>query len=108
MDVVMCNPDPVGVSCVESVFPGPAIEAMPASQAAAKEKDCGASFDPHRGSQEMGAEQESEARDAGHPASSSEAPQRETTAEKNPWSSWPSLGWGKKSNPKTFTIVQMD
>jgi DNA polymerase-4 len=98
--------------CVESVFPAPAIEAMQASeaakQAAAEAKDCGASFDdPHRGSQEMGAEQETEAQDAS-PANSSEAPQKETAAEKNPWSGWAWLGWCKNSNPKTSNIVHVD
>src|ERR1700674_2749805 len=93
--------------CVESVFPTPASEAMHASRATAEGKDRGGSSDPHCGSQEMGAGQENEAQDAG-PASSSEAPPRETAAEQNPWSGWAWLGWCKNSNPKTSNIVHVD
>ena len=111
MDVITCDPGPVGINCVESVFSTPALEAMhaneAASPAAAMEKDCRASSDPHCGSQEMGAGQENEAQDAG-PASSSEAPPRETAAEQNPWSGWAWLGWCKNSNPKTSNIVHVD
>src|SRR2546422_1783442 len=111
MDVITCDPDPVGINCVESVFPTPALEALhaneAASPAAAMEKDCGASSDPHRGPQETEAGQEREARDAGA-ASSSEAPPRETAAERNPWSGWAWLGLCKNSNPKTSNIVHVD
>src|SRR5437879_7637282 len=108
MDVITCDRE--AVNCVESVFPTPALEAThaneAASPAAAMEKDCGASSDPHRGPQETEAGQESEARDAGA-ASSSEAPPRETAAERNPWSGWAWLGLCKNSNPKTSNIVHV-
>src|SRR5216683_1979605 len=111
MDVITCDPDPVGVNCVESVFPTPALEAMhaneAASPAAAMEKDCGASSDPHRGSQEAEAEQKPVARGFS-PADSSEAPPKDTAAERNPWSGWAWLGLCKNSNPKTSNIVHVD
>src|SRR6266404_854639 len=107
MDVITCDRE--AVNCVESVFPTPALEAMhaneAASPAAALEKDCGASSDPHRGSQEAG--QETVARGFS-PADSSEAPQGETAAEKNPWSGWAWLGLCKNSGPKTSNIVHVD
>ncbi len=111
MDVITCDPDPVGVNCVESVFPTPALEAThaneAASPAAAMEKDCGASSDPHRGSQEAEAEQKPVARGFS-PADSSEAPPKDTAAERNPWSGWAWLGLCKNSNPKTSNIVHVD
>src|SRR3989475_1580272 len=109
MDVITCDRE--AVNCVESVFPTPALEAMhtneAASPASAMEKDCGASFDPHRGSQETEAEQEPVARGFS-PADSSEAPPRDTAAERNPWSGWAWLGLCKNSNPKTSNIVHAD
>ena len=97
--------------CVESAFPTPDLEAMHANEAAspasAMEKDCGASFNPHRGLQEPEAGQESEARDA-DAASSSETPPRERATERNPWSGWAWLGLCKNSNPKISNIVHVD
>jgi DNA polymerase-4 len=104
--------------CVESVFPGPAIEAINVIQATVEENDRAASFDPHHGHRETDAEQETVARgdvaqgfspeDSAAIADSSEAPQTGTTAEKNPWSGWAWLGWCKNSNPKTPNIVHVD
>src|SRR5882672_5265605 len=111
MDVITCDPDPVGVNCAESVFPTPALEALHANEAAspasAMEKDCGASSDPHRGPHEADTEQEPVARGFS-PADSSEAPPRETATERNPWSGWAWLGLCKNSNPKISNIVHVD
>ena len=97
--------------CVESVFPSPAVEALQASeaarQAAAEEKDRGTSFDSHRGSQEVDSEQETVAQGAG-PASSTETPQTERAAEKNPWAGWAWLGLCKNASPKMPNIVHVD
>src|SRR6266436_3053367 len=109
MNVITCDRE--AVNCVESVFPTPALEAMhaneAASPAAAMEKDCGASSDPHRGPQETEAEQEPGARGFS-PADSSEAPSKEPAAERNPWLGWAWLGLCKNSNPKTSNIVHAD
>src|SRR6266446_4250220 len=109
MGVITCDRE--AVNCVESVFPAPALEAMHANEAAslafAMEKGCGASSDPHRGPQEADAEQEPVARGFS-PADSSEAPPRETAAERNPWAGWAWLGLCKNSNTKTSNIVHVD
>src|SRR5712664_4924209 len=109
MDVITCDRE--AVNCVENVFPTPSLEAMHANEAASPastmEKDCGASSNPHRGSQETEAEQEPVARGFSS-EDSSEAPQKETVAERNPWSGWAWLGLCKNSAPKTSNIVHVD
>src|SRR6266481_2891205 len=88
--------------CVENVFITPPIEAINVIQATAEEKDRAASSDPHHGHQETDTEQEAVARgdvaqgfspeNSAAIAGSSETPQTEAAAEKNPWSGWAWLG----------------
>ncbi len=122
MDIVMCDreavnvtcdPDHAGVNCIENVDLTPAIEAMPASQAAAEEKDCRASCDRECGSQDKeipgytNPGQETVAPGA-RPSDSSETPRTETTTEKNPWSAWAWLGLCKNASRKIPNIVHVD
>src|SRR5260370_527649 len=97
--------------CVENVFITPGIEAINVTQATAEEKDRAASSGPHHEHQETGAEQEAVAQGFS-PADSSETPQAETAAEKNPWSAWAWLGLCKTSShkiPNTIpNIVHVD
>jgi len=60
MDVITCDRE--AVNCVENGFITPPIEAINVIQAAAEEKDCAASPDPHPGHREPDAEQETVAR----------------------------------------------
>src|SRR6266481_9142033 len=105
MDVITCDRE--AVNCVENVFPTPPLGAMHANEAAspasAMEKDCGASSNPHRGSQETEAEQEPVARGFS-PADSSEAPPKDTAAERNPWSGWACWVCAKIPPPKLPTL----
>jgi DNA polymerase-4 len=96
--------------CVESVFPNPTVEALQASEAArqiATQENGGASFESHRAPHETDAEQEPVARGFS-PADSSEAPPKETAAERNPWAGWAWLGLCKNPAPKTSNIVHVD
>src|SRR5260370_1414222 len=96
MDVITCDRE--AVNCVENVFTTPGIEAINAIQATAEEneKDRASSTDPHR---EPDADQETVGQGFS-PADSSERPETETAAEKNPWSAWAWLGLCKTSTRK--------
>src|ERR1700730_6133243 len=105
--------------CVENVFITPAIEVINVIQATAEENDRAASFDPHHGHRETDAEQKTGAQSPSNdprvrpsPTCSSETPQTETAAEKNPWSAWAWLGMCKTSSckiPHTIpNIVHVD
>src|SRR5437879_9326154 len=85
--------------CVENVFITPPIEAINVIQATAEENDRAASPDPHPRHLETDADQETVAQGLS-PADSSETPQTETVAEKNPWSAWAWLGTCKTSSRK--------
>src|SRR5260370_5036388 len=97
--------------CFENVFTTPAIEAINVIQATAEENDRAASSDPHHEHRETNAEQETVAQGFS-PADSSETPQTEPAAEKNPWSAWAWLGTCKNSShkiPNTIpNIVHVD
>ena len=99
--------------CVENVFITPPIEAINVIQATAEEKDRAASSDPHHGHQETDAEQEAVARgdvaqgfspeNSAAIAGSSETPQTEAAAEKNPWSGWAWLGLCRTRTEKNLS-----
>src|SRR6266571_7871021 len=78
--------------CVESVVLTPGIEAMQEGIASAEEEDRGAET-PCAGD---------------NLADSSETPQAETVAEKNPWSAWAWLGLCKTPSRKIPNIVHVD
>jgi DNA polymerase-4 len=110
--------------CVENVFTTPAIEAINVIQATADEETRAASYDPQCESQDKetsryrDAEQEAVAQSPSNdppsaspatggasatPVSSSEAPQAEAAAEKNPWSAWAWLGLCRTREEKTLS-----
>src|SRR5260370_15445807 len=99
--------------CVENVFIPPALEPLTVIKATAEEKDRAASSDPHHEPQKTDAEQETVARgdvaqgfspeDSAAIAGSSETPQTEPAAEKNPWSGWAWLGLCRTRTEKNLS-----
>src|SRR6266705_569222 len=86
---------------------------MPASQAAAEEKDCRASCDPECGSQGKEIPRHTNPGQktitpGARPSDSSETARTETTTEKNPWSAWAWLGLCKNASRKIPNIVHVD
>jgi DNA polymerase-4 len=102
MNVAMCDPDLVGVNCVENVFTTPVIEASNVVQATAEGKNGGTEAPSYKDAGQEAVTQNPS------PAGSAETPQKETTAEKNPWSAWTWLGMCKKPSSKIPNIVHVD
>src|SRR5260370_42549557 len=90
--------------CCKNVSPLPAIEATNVIQATAEENDRAASSDAHHEHQETDAEQETVAQGFS-PADSSETPQTEPAAEKNPWSAGAWLGVCKNPSRKILNVI---
>src|SRR6266480_2258362 len=98
---------------VESVFTGPAIEAINVIQTTADEERRRVAFNRQCGSQDKedprhGGTGQETVTQSPSPADSAETPRTETAAEKNPWSAWAWLGICKNSTRRIPNIVHVD